>query len=98
MIRIALLLCLSTAAAFAADPNPFTTEMMKSYTERKQNFVESAALMPEEAYAYRLTPQQQSFGEWMYHAGIANFYYCQRYGAAPADRAVVNAGKRSEER
>jgi len=72
---------LSATAAFAE--NPLTVAVMKSYGEMKMNFIDAASLMPEESYGYRLTAGQQSFGEWMDHAGIANFYYCARLGGTP---------------
>lgn len=85
-------LALLSAAATASAQNPLTTAVMKNYTEMKQNLVEAAALMPDDAYGYKLTPPQFSFGEWMSHSASANFYYCARFGGtARPDAAMLRS-------
>ena len=57
---------------------------MESYTEMKDNFIQSAAAVPEEKYGFKLTPGQFSFAGWLTHSVGAIYFYCYRFGGVPA--------------
>lgn len=75
MTRCCLLLLISSCA-FAQSKNPLTDAFMARYKSIKQNLIESAEAMPEEAYSYKLTPAQRDFGAWISHTVQGTYSYC----------------------
>ena len=68
-----------TALALAAPlcaQNPFTDAVRANYNRIKQNLIETADVMPEADYAYKLTPAQRPFSEWIEHTAMSNYSYC----------------------
>src|ERR1051325_11149211 len=62
---------------------PLTTAVMQNYTEMKENFIQSAAAVPQEKYTFKLTDGQFSFARWLTHSVGANYFYCYRFGNVP---------------
>ncbi len=74
---LAVCLCLTLAGALGAQPaNPLTTAVTQAFHSARMNLEESAALMPEDKYGFRLTESQRTFGEWIGHTIMANYNSC----------------------
>jgi hypothetical protein len=56
--------------------NPLTEAVTGRYKAVSQNLIETAEVMPEEFYSYRLTPAQRPFGEWIGHTAMGNYNFC----------------------
>ncbi len=56
--------------------NPLTDAVTGRYRGIKQNLIESAEVMPEASYAFRLTPPQRTYAEWIGHVVIGNYNFC----------------------
>ncbi len=72
----ALALVLAIGPALAQQANPLTDQVMARYNNVKQSLLDSAEVMPEEFYTYRLTAAQRMYGEWIAHAAMGNYGYC----------------------
>jgi len=61
---------------------------MARYTPMKQNIIESAEIVKAEDYAFRLTPAQRTFGEWVEHNVMLAYNQCSviQGHAAPKDK------------
>jgi hypothetical protein len=60
--------------------------VLSRYHEAKENLIGSAEAMPENAYSFRLTPEQRPFGEWIGHTAAGNYFFCSAIkGAAAPD-------------
>ena len=83
------------AAPLFAQQSPFTDAIRASYERAKLNVTESAAAMPEDAYSFRLTPQQRPFSEWVTHTASGNYAFCAgiRGVNAPSDTHAVEDAK-----
>lgn len=73
-MRLILFTVLLPFALSAADP--ITTAFKARYETQKLNFTESAVAMPEENMAFRLTPDQRSFADWIEHTADMNYRMC----------------------
>ncbi len=80
-MAIVLILVLSVAA-FAED-GPLMNSLLPRLQTAKLNLVESAKLMPEADYAFKLTPAQRTFGQWMEHTIEMNYGTCASLHSAP---------------
>ena len=68
--------------------NPFTDALKGSYGRVKLNLIETADVMPEADYAFKLTPAQRSFGEWIGHTALSAYNGCSAMqGAAQPEAA-----------
>jgi hypothetical protein len=72
---IGLTLLLGTWAG-GQTPGPIMQSILPRYQVMKLNLVESAEVMPAEAYDFKLTPPQRSFAEWMEHNASMNYSMC----------------------
>jgi len=84
------LLLLSCGAVMAQSQNPLTDAVMARYKTIRQNLIESAEAMPEDAYNFRLTPPQRPFGEWIGHTAMGNYNYCAMIKGQPADTHALH--------
>lgn len=75
-MNLRLLPVLAAGCGIAAAQNPLTDQVMARYRAIRQNLVETAEVMPEGSYDYRLTPAQRTFGEWIGHTAMGNYSYC----------------------
>lgn len=68
--------------------NPATDAVKSNYNRVKLNLIETAAVMPESDYSFKLSPAQRAFGEWIEHTATANYSSCSAMqGAPPPDAA-----------
>lgn len=78
--------CLLLAGLPLLAQNPVTDAAKASYNRIKQNLIETAAVMPESDYGYKLSPPQRAFGEWIEHTAQSAYTFCAgMQGAAPPD-------------
>lgn len=84
-------LLLACAAALSAQ-NPVTDAVTASYSRVKQNLIETAEIMPEDAYGFKLTPGQRTFGEWIEHTTLGNYNFCAGIQGEKPD--LVKIGQR----
>ncbi len=70
------LLLISLVALPALAQNPLTDAVMARYKSAKQNLIETAEVMSEANYAYKLTDAQRTFGAWIEHTALGNYTYC----------------------
>jgi hypothetical protein len=89
-IRFPILVSLLAGCAFAQS-NPLTQAVMTRYNSVKQNLLDTAALMPDADYQYKLTPEQRAFSGWIGHTATGNYSYCAAIqGAAAPDMAQLH--------
>jgi hypothetical protein len=69
VIRASMMI-LASVCILSAQTNPVIGEQRKLYDTLKTNLIKAAEKMPEDAYAFKPTPEMQSFGERIAH--IAN--------------------------
>lgn len=80
-MRFALFL-LASLSSFAQD-GPLMQSLLPRLQTAKLNLVESAELMPEADYNFRLTPPQRTFGAWIEHTIEMNYGTCANLHKAP---------------
>jgi len=79
-----------------AQQNPLTDAVKARYESVKQNLIETAEVMPEESYGFKLTPQQRPFGAWIEHTIDATFGYCSSMRSlASLQREAPDADKKA---
>lgn len=71
-----LAFALAAASVMAQQANPLTDQVVARYKNIKQSLLDSAEVMPEEFYTFRLTAGQRMYGEWIAHAAMGNYGYC----------------------
>ncbi len=64
--------------------NPVTDALRSSYNRMRLNLVESAQAVPEADFAFRLTPAQRPFGEWLSHTAMSAYTACASMKGNPA--------------
>lgn len=68
----------------AQSANPLVDAVNSRYQGMKRNLIETADVMPEESYTYKLSPAQRAFGEWIEHTAMGNYGFCSTIkGEAP---------------
>ena len=68
--------------------NPLTAIVTERFNSIRMNLEDSAGLMPEEKYSFRLTPPQRTFGEWIAHTAMGNYSFCSAIkGEKPPEAA-----------
>lgn len=67
-----------SAAQAPADPNPITSAAKSQFGIVKGYITRSAEKVPEDAYAFKPTPEVRSFGQLLGHIANANFMICSR--------------------
>jgi DinB superfamily len=74
--KATLLLFVCGAAASYAQTNLKTTVSQRYFTGIRRNLENSADVMPESKYAFKLTDGQMSFAEWINHSTERNYADC----------------------
>jgi hypothetical protein len=94
--KLFLLVLASTVAALAE--NPLTDSVMTRYKRLRLDVSETAEVMPEQNYSFRLTPAQRTFAEWIGHAAMGNFGFCAaiKGEAAPKTEHIHHMTGKSE--
>jgi hypothetical protein len=83
-------------ATVYAQQNPLMDAVKARYEAVKQNLIETAEVMPEESYAFKLSPQQRPFGAWIEHTIDMTFSYCSSMrGLASLQREAPDADKKA---
>ena len=65
-------------APAAADPNPITAAAKSQFGMIKGYVTRTAEKVPEDAYAFKPTPEVRSLGQLLGHIANANFMICSR--------------------
>jgi len=86
---IAVLGTLLLAATAAAQGNAIAQALATEAKTNETNMVSAAEAMPAEKYGFKPTPQQNSFGELIYHAAVANNLLCGLMSGEKAPEAPV---------
>lgn len=89
---LTLLALLPLASARAQ--GPVMQAVLPQYESAKLNFTEAAQFMPEPDYAFKLTPPQRAFGEWIDHTMGMNLRLCGGMKGEPAPEP--NPGDKSK--
>lgn len=76
MQLIRLLIVSVALPLMAQQAGPIVAAVAGSYETAKRNFVEAAQVMPEADYAFKLTPSQRAYGEWVEHTAGMNARMC----------------------
>jgi hypothetical protein len=77
--------------------NPVVQAVTANYNRIKQNLVETAEVMPEENYSFKLSPAQREFGAWLEHTAQGNYSICAAIRAsAPPEESKKVAGLTSK--
>lgn len=76
-------------SAFAHAQNPLMQAYLPRYNTMKQNLLEAAEAMPSDHYAFKLSPSQRAFGEWVDHTVLLMHSSCaqMRGSTAPVDHS-----------
>src|SRR5690242_10495534 len=82
--KATFIVIMTTVVQCAFAQGPLTEAFTSNYTEMKENLILSAAAVPQEKYAYKLTPPQLSFSGWLTHSVGALYFFCYRFGGVPA--------------
>ena len=83
---------LLAGALQAQDHNPMIAEQRQTYNNVKNNLIKAAEKMPENAYDFKPTPEQQTFAQRIAH--VANQY--RGCGAVKGQQAQVDTSKTSK--
>jgi len=86
---VAVLLCAS--ALEAQSGNPLLAAVRERFERIRLDLEESADLMPEDKYGFRLTPAQRTFGEWIGHTSAGLYGYCSAIRGEPRPEAAKHA-------
>jgi hypothetical protein len=77
MHRFLFLAVLSCRALPAQSPNALVSEARFPWTVVRDNLLKMAEKMPAENYAFKPTPEIESFGQRLAHIAGANLFVCQ---------------------
>ncbi|MBI3667232.1 MAG: DinB family protein [Acidobacteria bacterium] len=80
-----------SAPGRAQTANPLTAVITERFNGIRLNLEESAELMPEEKYSFRLTEPQRTFGEWIAHTAMGNYSICAEIKGEKAPEAAQHA-------
>jgi hypothetical protein len=69
-------LLFSGSATLPAQDKLTSTGIQRYFETIQRNLIAAADVMPADKYAYRLTPDQMTFGEWMIHSAQRNYADC----------------------
>lgn len=75
---VAFLLAIASLAPslWAQGANPLTTAVTERFNRVRIDAEESAEVMPEAKYTFRLTDAQRTFAEWIAHLATGNYSFC----------------------
>ena len=72
---------------------PLMQSINSRYAAVKQNLLETAEVMPEKDYDFRLTPAQRTFGEWIDHTSGTLYNFCSAARGQQAPRSAPAQSK-----
>jgi hypothetical protein len=82
MKRILAAACLLATGAIAQN-NVWVKAITGNYERYKLFLNDTAQVMPDADYSYRLTPAQRPFGEWIEHTAMLNYSFCANIKGVP---------------
>jgi hypothetical protein len=83
--------CVGQEATPAPVANPVTTTVKAQLTRYGKNMVAAADSMPAEKYAYKPTPEMNSFGHVVMHIAQSNYFLCSKIsGQAAPDVKIAD--------
>src|SRR3954463_245079 len=82
---------LVAASGYAQSGNPIAGALATEAKTNETNMTGAAEAMPAEKYAYKPTPDQNSFGQLIFHAADANYRLCSMMSGDKAPDASVKA-------
>ena len=68
--------------------DPLMQAINSRYAAVKQNLLETAEVMPEKDYSFKLTPAQRNFGEWIEHTSGTLYNFCSAAKGQPAPKSA----------
>lgn len=83
MLRLSLGIAILALALPACAQNPVTDAVKAAYGRVRLNFVETAEVVPESGYGFKLTPAQRPFGEWISHTALLAYTNCATMQGVP---------------
>jgi hypothetical protein len=89
MILAGVLVCACTLAVHAQEGNPITANLKASWENIRDLLVKMADKMPEADYAFKPTPDIQSFGQRMAHVITFNVRTCAQ---VKGEQKMINFG------
>jgi uncharacterized damage-inducible protein DinB len=90
-MKLPLAMILLSLGAFAQS-NPLTDAVKARYQTIKANLIETAEVVPEDAYDFKLTPSQRALGEWIGHTAQGNYSFCATIKGEKPPEAAAQAG------
>lgn len=99
MHRLRFGVLLFAAALPVCAQNPVTDAVKAAYGRVRLNFVETAEVVPESGYAFKLTPVQRNFGEWIGHTALTAYSSCSAMkgeAAPPAAKSLHDLTKKDD--
>lgn len=92
VLILAAVLVIAGSALFAQSADPLSGEVKGAYTGIKNNILKSADKMSEENYAFKATPDVQSFGQRIAHIADSNVRTC---AAIKGEQKTVGAAAKT---
>jgi hypothetical protein len=84
---------LACGALHAQTTSPLIAEAKASYTSVKTNLIKAAEKMPEDAYSFRITPDNQTWAERVAHVATSAMGSCAR---VKGEQKQANLGSNSK--
>ena len=84
---------LAGSALHAQTTSPLITEAKASYTSVKTNLIKAAEKMPDDAYSFRITPDNQTWAERVAHVATSAMGSCAR---VKGEQKQANLGSNSK--
>jgi uncharacterized damage-inducible protein DinB len=81
--RYSMMILVAACALQAQTTNPLSTEAKQAYTGIKNNLLKMAEKMPEEAYDFKPTPEQRTFGGLVAHVADSQARTCSTVNGEP---------------
>ena len=95
-MKLAAALCLIGVTAFSQS---WVSAVTTNYNRQKTYLLDSAEVMPEADYGYKLTPVQRPFSAWFTHTAVMNYNSCSamKGEAAPAaSKGIEELSKKAD--
>lgn len=92
VLILAAVLVMAGSALFAQSADPLSGEVKGAYTGIKNNILKAADKMSEENYAFKATPDVQSFGQRVAHIADSNVRTC---AAIKGEQKAVGAAAKT---
>lgn len=95
MTKIAFFFVIGSATLWGQE-SPVMDAVRLQYGNAKRNLIEAARAMPTEHYAFKLTPPQRAYADWVEHTAGMNLRVCATAQGATAPVARKTDGSKDE--